>query len=149
MFVERTSFVKGIPMTATTAEADVRAVLDRLTQAWNDGDATAYGRLFTEDADYVTFFGVNLPGRAQIESAHRALFEGPLKGSKLTGGGEVKVRFVRPDVAVAVAGGGSSLTGADTADDGRASTVTFVLAREDAGWLITAFQNTRVSDPRS
>jgi uncharacterized protein (TIGR02246 family) len=138
-------------MTTTTAEADVRAVLGRLTQAWNDGDAAAYGRLFTEDADYVTFFGLNMPGRARIEDGHRALFEGPLKGSKLTGRLDVgtKVRFVRPDVAIAVAGGGSSLTGADTTDDGRASTVSFVLVQEDGEWLITAFQNTRVSDPRS
>ena len=135
----------------TTAEADVCAVLDRLTQAWNDGDATAYGRLFTEDADYVTYFGLNFPGREAIEASHRALFEGPLKGSKLTGqlGSAAKVRFVRPDVAVVLVGGGSSLTGADTPDEGRESTVGFVLVRDGGEWLITAFQNTRVSDPRS
>ncbi len=134
----------------TTAETEVRAVLGRLTEAWNDGDATAYGRLFTEDADYVTFFGLNFPGREAIESSHRALFEGPLKGSKLTGqlGAAAKVRFVRPDVAVVVVGGGSSLTGADTTDAGRESTVSFVLVEENGEWLITAFQNTRVSDPR-
>ncbi|MEV4058022.1 SgcJ/EcaC family oxidoreductase [Amycolatopsis sp. NPDC049688] len=134
----------------SAAEAEVRGVLDRLTDAWNCGDAAAYGRLFTEDADYVTFFGVNFPGREAIESSHRALFEGPLKGSKLTGslGEEAKVRFVRPDVAVVVVGGGSSLTGAEVADEGRESTVSFVLVREGGEWLITAFQNTRVSDPR-
>lgn len=134
----------------TTAETDVRAVLARLTDAWNSGDAAAYGRLFTEDADYVTFFGLNLPGREAIESAHRALFEGPLKGSKLTGqpGSGDKVRFVRPDVAVVVVAGGSSLTGADVAGEGRESTVSFVLVQEGGEWLITAFQNTRVSDPR-
>lgn len=133
-----------------TAEADVRAVLDRLAQAWNEGDAAAYGRLFTEDADYVTFFGLNTPGRKQIEEMHRMLFEGPLKGSTLTGrlGAEAKVRFVRPDVAVAVVGGGSSLSGGETPDEGRETTVTFVLVQEDGEWLITAFQNTRVSDPR-
>ncbi|WP_284742003.1 SgcJ/EcaC family oxidoreductase [Amycolatopsis sp. RTGN1] len=137
-------------MTTTTAEADVRAVLGRLTEAWNSADAAAYGRLFTEDADYVTFFGLNFPGREAIESSHRALFEGPLKGSKLTGqlGASAKVRFVRPDVAVVVVGGGSSVSGADTADEGRESTVSFVLVQEDGEWLITAFQNTRVSDPR-
>jgi uncharacterized protein (TIGR02246 family) len=137
-------------MTTTTAETDVRAVLGRLTEAWNSADAAAYGRLFTEDADYVTFFGLNFPGREAIESSHRALFEGPLKGSKLTGqlGASAKVRFVRPDVAVAVVGGGSSVSGADTADEGRESTVSFVLVQEDGEWLITAFQNTRVSDPR-
>ncbi|HET6710186.1 SgcJ/EcaC family oxidoreductase [Amycolatopsis sp.] len=133
-----------------TAEAEVRGVLGRLADAWNSGDAAAYGRLFTEDADYVTFFGVNFPGREAIESSHRALFEGPLRGSKLTGSpdGAAKVRFVRPDVAVAVADGGSSLTGAEVGDQGRASTVSFVLVREEGEWLITAFQNTRVSDPR-
>lgn len=137
-------------MTTATTEADVRAVLDRLAEAWNSADAAAYGRLFTEDADYVTFFGLNFPGREAIESSHRALFEGPLKGSKLTGqlGASAKVRFVRPDVAVVVVGGGSSLTGADTTDEGRESTVSFVLVEEDGEWLITAFQNTRVSDPR-
>jgi uncharacterized protein (TIGR02246 family) len=137
-------------MTVTTAEADVRAVLNRLAEAWNAGDAAAYGRLFTEDADYVTFFGMNFPGREAIESSHRALFEGPLKGSTLTGqlGAEARVRFVRPDVAVVLAGGGSSLAGADVPDEGRASTVTFVLVRDGGEWLITAFQNTRVSDPR-
>ncbi|MEV7094169.1 SgcJ/EcaC family oxidoreductase [Amycolatopsis sp. NPDC051045] len=135
----------------TTVEADVRGVLGRLADAWNSGDAAAYARLFTEDADYVTYFGLNFPGRDAIESAHRALFEGPLKGSKLTGqlGASAKVRFVRPDVAVVVVGGGSSLTGADTTDEGRESTVSFVLVREGGEWLITAFQNTRVSDPRS
>ena len=133
-----------------TAIAEVRDVLGRLTDAWNAGDAAAYGRLFTEDADYVTFFGVNFPGREAIESTHRALFEGPLRGSKLTGspGQEAKVRLVRPDVAVAVVGGGSSLTGAEVGDEGRESTVSFVLVREEGEWLITAFQNTRVSDPR-
>ncbi|WP_410589522.1 SgcJ/EcaC family oxidoreductase [Amycolatopsis sp. lyj-23] len=133
-----------------TAEAEVRGVLERLTDAWNAGDAAAYGRLFTEDADYVTFFGANFSGREAIESSHRALFEGPLRGSKLTGqlGASAKVRFVRPDVAVVVVGGGSSLNGAETTDAGRESTVSFVLVREGEEWLITAFQNTRVSDPR-
>jgi uncharacterized protein (TIGR02246 family) len=128
-------------------QAEVLAVLTELADAWNDGDATAYARLFTEDADYVTFFGMNMPGRAVIERAHRALFEGPLMGSKLvSGGGEPKVRFVRPDVAIVVAGGGSSLAG-DQPEPGRASTLTYVLVEEDDGWRVASFQNTRVSDP--
>ncbi|SDY13289.1 conserved hypothetical protein [Amycolatopsis xylanica] len=125
-------------------EKAVLEVLAALVAAWNEGDAAAYGRLFTEDADYVTFFGMNMPGREAIEASHRALFEGPLKGLKLGGGtGEVKVRFVRPDVAIVVAGGGSSLDGADF----RASTVTYVLVRDNGEWRIASFQNTRVSDP--
>ncbi|WP_037310553.1 SgcJ/EcaC family oxidoreductase [Amycolatopsis orientalis] len=131
----------------TESRTEVLAVLGRLADAWNEGDAAAYARLFTEDADYVTFFGTNMPGRAVIESAHRALFEGPLKGSKLAdGGGEPKVRFIRPDVAIVVAGGGSSLAGGKP-EPGRESTLTYVLVKESGGWRVASFQNTRVSDP--
>ncbi|MFC3453128.1 SgcJ/EcaC family oxidoreductase [Amycolatopsis speibonae] len=132
----------------TERQNEVLAVLSRLTDAWNAGDAAAYGRLFTEDADYVTFFGMNMPGRAIIESAHKSLFEGPMKGSKLVpGSGEPKVRFIRPDVAIVVSGGGSSLSGGGKPEPGRESTLTYVLVEESDGWRVASFQNTRVSDP--
>ncbi|MET9021073.1 hypothetical protein ABZV93_13900 [Actinopolymorpha sp. NPDC004070] len=71
-------------------------------------------------ASYVTFFGLHLRGREVIEESHRLLFDGPLKGSRLTGdtGGEmsVQVRFPHPDVAVTVATGGSTLQGEDAPD---------------------------------
>ncbi|MFI7120648.1 SgcJ/EcaC family oxidoreductase [Amycolatopsis sp. NPDC049868] len=131
----------------TERQDEVLAVLGKLADAWNDGDAAAYASHFTEDADYVTFFGMNMPGRAIIESAHRALFEGPLRGSKLVaGGGEPKVRFVRPDVAIVVSGGGSSLSDGEP-EPGRESTLTYVLVEESGGWRVASFQNTRVSDP--
>src|SRR5882757_1781358 len=99
----------------TDHTAEVLTPLAEMVDAWNAGDATAYAAAFTEDADYITFFGMNLPGRAAIESTHRMLFEGMLKGSKLvTGDVPPKIRFLRPDVAVVVAGGGgSSLDGRD------------------------------------
>ncbi|MCU1681144.1 MAG: hypothetical protein JWQ81_1883 [Amycolatopsis sp.] len=131
--------------------AEVLVPLGKMAQAWNDGDATAYANLFTEDADYVTFFGMNMPGRAAIEASHRALFEGLLKGSKLIGSDvQPKVRFLRPDVAVVVAGGGgSSLDGGSVVTAGRESTQTYVLVNNGEGWQIASFQNTRVSDPRA
>jgi uncharacterized protein (TIGR02246 family) len=131
-------------------EAPVVSVLEKLAAAWGAGDSVGYADLFTEDADYVTFFGVNFAGREAIESSHRALFEGSLKGSKLVGGGGRKVRFLRPDVAVVVGGGGgSSLDGQAPAEAGRASTQTFVLVENGEGWRVASFQNTRVSDPRA
>jgi uncharacterized protein (TIGR02246 family) len=134
----------------TSAEAPIVELLERLTGAWNAGDAATFGSLFTEDADYITFFGANMPGRKAIEEGHRMLFEGPLKGSTLSGGGgRPKIRFVRPDVAIVVAGGGSSLEGGDKPDPGRESVLTYVVVREDDGWRFASFQNTRVSDPRA
>jgi uncharacterized protein (TIGR02246 family) len=86
---------------------------------------------------------VNTPGRQAIEASHRALFEGPLQGSKLTRGDESpKIRFVRPDVAIVVAGGGSTVSG-DQPDPERASTLTYVLVREPDAWRVASFQNTR------
>lgn len=125
-------------------EQAVFGTLNELTEAWNAGDATAYARLFLEDADYVNFMGQNSRGRAAIEESHRFLFDGPLKGSKMTcGTTPPTVRFVRPDVAIVVIGGGTSLDGAEEEDPSRASTVTFVLVEEPAGWRIASFQNTR------
>ncbi|GAA3089533.1 SgcJ/EcaC family oxidoreductase [Nonomuraea salmonea] len=63
--------------------AEITALLTRLADAWNAGDATAYAALFTEDADYITFDGTHTEGRAAIEAAHRWLFDGPLKGSTM------------------------------------------------------------------
>jgi ketosteroid isomerase-like protein len=37
----------------------------------------------------------------------------------------------------------SSVSGAETPDEGRESTLTYVLVREDDGWRIASFQNTR------
>ncbi|MEC3977237.1 SgcJ/EcaC family oxidoreductase [Amycolatopsis sp. H20-H5] len=134
----------------TASTSEVLAVLAALPEAWNAGDAAAYGRLFTEDADYITFFGMNMPGRQAIEDGHRALFEGPLSGMKLVeAGSPPRVRFLREDVAVVVAGGGSALDGRGVPGPGRESMLTYVLVRESGGWLIASFHNTRVSDPRA
>jgi hypothetical protein len=45
-------------MTQTTAMA-TRQLRRQLTDAWNDGDAARYATAFTEDADYITFFGAH------------------------------------------------------------------------------------------
>ncbi|MET9065639.1 SgcJ/EcaC family oxidoreductase [Streptosporangium sandarakinum] len=130
---------------ASLATREIGAALGRMTNAWNDGDAAAYAGQFTEDADYVTFFGLHMTGRQAIEDSHRALFEGPLKGSRLTGVTSPSIRFLRPDVAVVVAGGGSSLDGVP--DPGRDSVITLTAVREPDAWRFASFQNTRRTNP--
>lgn len=84
-----------------------------------------------------------MPGRDAIEASSRALFEGPLKGSQLVGSDEQpKIRFVRPDVAIVVVGGGATASG-DVPDPQRASTLTYVVVREGDVWRIAVLQNTR------
>lgn len=133
-----------------TKEAQVLATLEGMAAAWNADDATAYADHFTEDADYITFFGMNVPGRQKIEELRRAMSQGPMKGAKLVGGGAPpKIRFLRPDVAVVLVGGGSSLDGKPVQGTERESLVSYVLVCDDDRWRVASFQNTRVTDPKS
>ncbi|HZE39614.1 MAG TPA: SgcJ/EcaC family oxidoreductase [Stackebrandtia sp.] len=126
---------------------EVAPLLDALADAWNAGDGTAYGQLFTEDADYVTFFGMHMEGREAIAESHRMLFAGPLKGSRMPRHGSPKVRMLSDDVAFLVAKGGLSTTGADVPDADRGSVISLTAVRGADGWKFASFQNTRVSNP--
>lgn len=87
-------------------EDGVRSVFAKLVESWNRGDGIAYGELFTEDADYIDVTGNHSQGRQAIAQLHEFLFKGPLRGSRLEGSGaETKIRFLSPDVALAVSGG--------------------------------------------
>src|ERR1044072_5715117 len=88
---------------------EIRHLLARLTAAWNSGDAAAYAALFTEEPDYITFFGLHLQGREALEVAHRQLFQRP---TNLTGGGgEPIVKPLGDGVALVISGGGSTVDG--------------------------------------
>lgn len=129
---------------------EIHRLLDALTEAWNRGDAAAFAETFTEDADYVTFFGLHMEGRRAIEDSHRALFEGPLKGSRLSGPAAAppvrKIRFLCPEVALVVTTGGSALADG-AADPGRDSLMTLTAVRDGDGWRFASFHNTRIGTP--
>jgi uncharacterized protein (TIGR02246 family) len=129
--------------------APIDAVFAALASAWDAGDAAAYADLFTPDATYVVFDGTVLRGRPAIEDVHRLLFEGPLKGSRLTGMTQQPpppVRFLHPDVAHVVVGGAVAADGEPQPGPDRASVASFVLVGAPEGWRIAAFQNTRVQE---
>jgi uncharacterized protein (TIGR02246 family) len=123
--------------------AEIGDLLARLTEAWNSGDAVAYAGLFTEDADYITFFGLHLQGRKAIEEAHRHLFRTPIK---LTGGGGAPiVKRLGENVDLVIQGGGSTVDGQP--DPSRDSIVTFTVVGTPGARRFASFQNTRVSRP--
>ena len=136
-------------------DQEVGKLLDALTEAWNTGDATAYAGLFTGDADYITFFGLLMEGRRAIEESHRALFDGPLKGSRIGFGPEagsgqgdgVRIRALGPGVALVVARGGLMFPGQEAPDPDRGSVITLTAVRGAEGWRFASFQNTRIGTP--
>ncbi|NKY85701.1 SgcJ/EcaC family oxidoreductase [Nocardia veterana] len=122
---------------------DLRAVcatIGEMTAAWDRNDADAYGATFTENATYTTFVGTYYSGRRDLTEAHRALFSGFLKGSKLADS-FLGVRFYGDDVAIVTSRG-------DRYDGDRpkelSKTQTYTLVREaDGKWRIASFHNTK------
>jgi uncharacterized protein (TIGR02246 family) len=77
--------------TQTTADEDaIRAIHQRMIDAWNTGDAAAFAP-FTDDADFIAFEGTHLKGRREIASFHQQIFDTVVKGTRLQG----EVKFVR------------------------------------------------------
>lgn len=129
-----------------TSLSAIHNLFGDLSDTWGRGDASGYAALFTPDAQYTTNFGLTLQGRAQIEEAHRLLFDSPRRREEtvLLFGEEPQIRLVRPDVAIVLIGGGTSTGDEASSRQNKArSTLTYVMLREPAGWLISMFQNTR------
>lgn len=129
---------------ADTATASIRQLLRQLTDAWNDGDAAKYAEAFTDDADYITFFGLRMHSRQEIEDGHRHLFRLPIK---LDSGdaGQAEIKPLAADVALVIVTGASTVNG--ETDPARNSIITLTAVDTRDGWRFASFQNTRVSDP--
>ena len=129
---------------ATRAQDDqeIRAIVDRMVDAWARGDAVAYHADLTEDADYVAFDG-SRRSKADSIGSHENLFRTVLYGSRLTGAVE-SIRFVTPDVAVVHLTGSVVEGWRQQMRRRRLSRQTMVVVRRDGRWQVTAFHNTRV-----
>ncbi|MDA0632195.1 SgcJ/EcaC family oxidoreductase [Nonomuraea sp. MCN248] len=122
--------------------AEIRQLLDRVFETWNAGDAAAYAALFTEDADYITYFGFTMKGRQAIEDGHRQLFTMPIKLERRD---EPAIRMLGDGVALVIATGGSTVDGEPDPD--RDSVLGYTAVRTPEGWRFASFQNTRAGRP--
>lgn len=117
-------------------EAEVRSLLDKINDAWARGDAAAYASYHTPDADVIDFRGVHVTGRREITEFFQPAFDTVLKDTHVEAE-IVDLRFLSADVAVFHTEGEVVPTGAN-------SIQTFVVTKGPDGWLIAAFQNTRI-----
>nr|WP_090821775.1 SgcJ/EcaC family oxidoreductase [Paenibacillus sp. yr247] len=128
-------------------ENAINAIFEALGKAWNEYNGQAFGQCFTEDADYVTFNGQHIKGRQAIADIHQKLFNGVLRGSSMTDGGSIQIRFLSPDMAVAHCVGAIKLRWQKKAPKNRDSINTNVLVKEKGDWKIAAFHNCRIQPP--
>jgi len=138
-------------------EDDVRKAVSGIQEAWNRHDMEAFGKLFAADADFVNVAGDWWKGRNAIQMNHayahgtilaetqavdlpRAAY-GIFNNTTLRLG-EVDVRFLRDDVALAHAS--TELLGDPRTPNPRRSLLTLVLVRQRSEWLISSAQNTEI-----
>jgi len=123
-------------------EQAVRNVLSNFVDIWNRNQVgKSFGKLFTNDADFVVIRGTYLKGRDEIVAHHIKIRKGIYGDSHLVWN-PVRVKFVRPDVAVA-----EVATEMTFGQDKRNTFATIVLVREHSEWLITSMENTLVFGP--
>jgi len=124
-------------------EGEIRALHERVLEGWNEGSGAAFAAPFSEDARFVGFDGSVFEGRREIADSHQELFDRWMKGSRLVGE-RTEVTFVRDDVAVVHAAGGTIARGRAEPAPERDSIQTLVAVRDREAWSFVAFQNTRI-----
>jgi uncharacterized protein (TIGR02246 family) len=133
----------------TVDEKAIRAVLATCEETWNKHDMKAWGKLFTDDVDYVNRAGGLWKGnRANVE-AHEAIHEAMKKqNQKMTWTAAVeKISFLSPDIALVHATSnwpGFTFPSGEEAKEFR-GIMTLVMVKQDGNWLIRALHNTLVN----
>ena len=137
------------PVAAKDNEAQIKAIVDSEADAWNRGDAEAFGTHYAEDGSFTNVIGQQLYGRKAFIAQHATIFSTIYKGShnSLVIG---KVKFIRPDVAVVdidgtLAGARRLPPGLKAQDDGTLHVkLQEVMTKENGNWWIAAFHNVAV-----
>ncbi|WP_214410602.1 SgcJ/EcaC family oxidoreductase [Sphaerisporangium fuscum] len=120
-------------------KAAVAAVPGRIVAAWARQDAKAFADVFTPDGTMI-LPGFYRKGSADIEAFMAGAFQGPYKGTQVTGQ-PIDVRFISADSAVVVTQGGVLAAGETEVADERAIRATWVVTRHEGEWKLAAYQN--------
>ncbi|MEZ0077525.1 SgcJ/EcaC family oxidoreductase [Planotetraspora sp. GP83] len=129
--------------TITDDVTAVREVPRRIVAAWAKNDAEAFAEVFTEDATMILPDDIFVSGRQGIREFMTKAYSGPYKGTRVTGD-PISAKFIGKDAAVLVTRGGVLAPGDAEVAPERAVRATWVLAKQDGQWLITAYQNTLI-----
>jgi uncharacterized protein (TIGR02246 family) len=130
-------------------EAQIQAIVNGQTDAWNRGDAEAFASHYAEDGSFTNVIGQQLYGKPAFVAQHARIFSTIYKGSH-NSFSIGKIKFLRPDVAVVdidgVLSGANRLPpGMKAAEDGSLHVkLQEVMTKEKGDWWIAAFHNVGV-----
>jgi uncharacterized protein (TIGR02246 family) len=137
----------AMPSQNRVDELAIRALAADWESAWNRRDADALAGILADDVDFVTVWGPNgwMKGKAAFGAAHARMFQTFFARSHWKTG-EVRVKFLRPDIAIAHVPW--STTGDEVRHikhgEPRHGLFTWVVERREGRWLVIASQNTEV-----
>jgi uncharacterized protein (TIGR02246 family) len=116
----------------------IRKLLSQSEERWNKHDAEALAALQAEDVDHINTSGGWSKGREAIRKLWAQLFETRFKDdtTKVT---LEKIRFLKPDVAVAIVRIFHKRPAEDTE-----SLATFVMTKDGDKWQVVSYQATRL-----
>ena len=136
----------GAAQTPIEDEAKIRAIVQSEADAWNRGDAEAFGAHYAEDGSFTNVIGQQLYGRKAFIAQHASIFSTIYKGSHNVFSVS-KITFLRPDVALVEIDGALSCAnrlppGLKVGDDGALHVkLVEVMSKEKGSWLIQLFHN--------
>lgn len=133
--------------TGTAADdAAIKVLVKFMEDGWTKKDGNHFATPFAENADYVVVNGMLLKGKQAIAAGHQQIFNTFYKETFIKATVET-IRYVRPDVAVAICNAAMTGTSNGQPVDTKAK-ITLVIEKTAAGWQIVSFQNTQVQEPR-
>ena len=146
-------FVSSATVIAQTQDKEDEALIQAIVQsqgdAWNRGDAEAFGAHYAEDGSFTNVIGQQSYGRNAFNAQHALIFSTIYKGSHNTFS-IGKIKFLRPDVAVVdidgiLIGANRLPPGMKAAEDGALHVkLQEVMTKEKGNWWIAAFHNVAV-----
>lgn len=129
-------------------EADVRAVMAKMGDAWKAHDMQAWTSYMTDDVEWVNIVGMWWHGRAEVFQAHDAFFKTIFKDRAFGPPGTSDLRRIAPDafVLTTVAVAGAYTTPSGEARPAARNILTQTFVKRDGKWLMAAGQNTVINE---
>jgi uncharacterized protein (TIGR02246 family) len=136
-----TIYKEGSTMTPLSFdETEVCTLYQRIIDAWNKHDATAYAAPFAEDGEVIGFDGSQMVGRAEIAATLQQIFADHLTAPYIS---KIRaVRFLNAEVAILRAVVGMIPPGQADIVPALNAHHTLIATRQDDTWCIVLFQNT-------
>lgn len=128
---------------------ELQRIVQTQEAAWNNGNARAWGSVFSEDATFVNIRGEFYQGRTAIIQLHIRILEGPYKGSHTT----MSIRRITQlGDGIALIETDNEVSGFQALPPGVAATsagilrtrLIYIARKQGGGWKIISAQNTAI-----